>query len=51
MSKSDIYTWISKVIDSCDTVIQRRNCNKLVLIFRAMFNDIELSNKLYNKID
>ncbi len=53
-NKYDVFNWISKVIDSCNTVQQVHNADKLIQMFKIQSNNPELHKKLvserYDKI-
>ncbi len=53
-NKYDVFNWISKVIDSCNTVQQVHNADKLIQIFKIQTDNPELHKKLvaerYDKI-
>lgn len=54
-NKYDVYNWISQVIDSCTTVSQVHNAERLVEIFKRQTQDLKLYRELwpqiYDKID
>jgi hypothetical protein len=53
-NKYDVFNWISKVIDSCNTVQQVHNADKLIQMFKIQVDNPELHKKLvserYDKI-
>ena len=46
-NKYDVFNWIKKVYDSCETTSQLLTVYKLVRNFRNMYNDY----KLYSELD
>ena len=46
----DIFSWISKVIDSCTTLDHINSAERLVERFKVQSRDIDLHFKLYHKI-
>ena len=54
-NKYDVYNWISQVIDSCTTVSQVHNAERLVERFKRQTQDLGLHRllwpQIYNKID
>jgi hypothetical protein len=53
-NKYDVFNWILKVIDSCNTVQQIHNVDKLIQLFKMQADNPELHKKLvserYDKI-
>ena len=49
--KIDVFTWILKVIDSCETYNQLITCKKLSGLFLKKYSDSYLFRKLRNEID
>ena len=45
-NKYDVYNWIIKVIDSCETYFQFRNANTLIDNFNDRYEDWEISGSL-----
>jgi hypothetical protein len=61
-NKYDVFTWIMKVYDSCETVSQMITTEKLIRNFYKMYNDrtlyvqlddyyFEVSERLQQKLD
>ena len=46
----DIFSWVSKVIDSCKTLDHINSAERLVERFKVQSRDIDLHFKLYHKI-
>ena len=46
----DIFSWISKVIDSCTTLDHINSAERLVERFKVQSRDIDLHFKLHHKI-
>jgi hypothetical protein len=45
-NKYDVYNWIIKVYDSCETISQVITTEKLIRNFRKMYDDYTLYDKL-----
>jgi hypothetical protein len=45
-NKYDVYNWIIKVYDSCETISQIITTEKLIRNFRKMYDDYTLYDKL-----
>ena len=45
-NKYDVFEWIKKVYDSCETVYQIITTEKLIRNFRKMFNDYTIEREL-----
>lgn len=45
-NKYDVYEWIKKVYDSCETLSQVMTANKLANNFRKVYNDSDLNWEL-----
>lgn len=50
-NKFEVYEWIKKVIDSCETGIQIVKTNKLIISFDNLYNDWYLKQCLYDYKD
>tara|TARA_R110000868_G_scaffold83946_6_gene236965 strand:- start:149 stop:355 length:207 start_codon:yes stop_codon:yes gene_type:complete len=49
-NKYDVYKWIIKVIDSCETLDHINSAERLVERFKVQSRDIDLHFTLYHKI-
>lgn len=47
-NKYDVYNWIKKVIDSCKSHQQIDTVNRLIMNFRDIYNDYDLTGSLRN---
>lgn len=47
-NKYDVYGWIIKVIDSCETYFQFKATNNLISNFHNIYDDWELTGSLRN---
>jgi hypothetical protein len=47
-NKYEVYDWIKKVIDSCETSIQHVKTTKLILSFNELYDDWFLKQSLYD---
>ena len=47
-NKYDVFEWVKKVIDSCETPRQKMKCYNLVENFHVMYGDYDLTAHLYN---
>jgi len=45
-NKYDVYNWIIKVIDSCETYYHWSTVNNLIDNFRSRYTDLEMSGRL-----
>ena len=45
-NKYDVYNWIIKVIDSCETYFHFRNVKTLIINFNKIYDDWELTGQL-----
>lgn len=48
MNKYDVFTWVKKVMDSCETHLQLIHTTNLIDLFNEKYDDIELYNMLYD---
>jgi hypothetical protein len=50
-NKYEIYEWVKKVMDSCETPIQLTKAQRLIKFFTRIYNDQFLRQSLYDYKD